>query len=300
LFPSAEFLRIVNEPLAAIYSLWYLGVACLQLGRFEEAKENLLESQRLSQQFNDGWFDALADEFLGSLARGQGTYSQAQLYLTEALDHFRQLGDPMMTSHVLSDLGHIMQKLGDLDQAETLLQEGLELGRELEYCRFAVGTALDGLGQVAYARGKYDKAQTLFLESASLFREIGDIDRLARVLNYQGFNALALAAISDAQNYFGAALKLAQQGGQIPSILDALIGLAILDSRQGVREETLELVLYILQHPASAPDTKSRAMHLKAELLSKLSEQQTELAEERAKSKSLDEFVSELRAKRDV
>jgi len=288
---SAAFLRTSTEPAAAIYSLWYLGFAYLQLGRFVEAKESLLESQRLSQKHNEGWFDALADEFLGGLARGEGTYSQAQIHLEEALAHFRQLGDPMMMSHVLSDLGHIMQKLGDLDQAEKLLQEGLEIARELDYCRFGVGTALDGLGQVAYARGDHEKAHALFVESATLFRQIGDIHRLTQVLNYEGFNALALEAMSEARNQFCTALKLAKQGGLIPSALDALMGLAILDSRQRTQEETLELVLYIFEHPASAQDTKNRAAQLKAEFEANLPQERIRLAEQRARSRTLDEFI---------
>jgi predicted ATPase/DNA-binding SARP family transcriptional activator len=291
LVPSAAFLRTSPEPLAAIYSLWYLGFAYLQLGRFDDAKQNLVECQSLSQKYHEGWFSALAHEFLGGLARGEGTYSQAQLYLEEALAHFRQLGDPMMMSHVLSDLGHIMQKLGDLDQAEKLLQEGLELGQELQYCRFAVGTALDGLGQVAYARGDYEKAHAFFVDSAMQFQQIGDTHRLTQVLNYQGFNALARNAIAEAQSHFCTALNLAQQGGLIPSILDALMGLAILDVQQRTSEATLALALYIFRHPASAQEIKSRAAKLKAELQAKLTAGQIELAEQRARSKNLDEFV---------
>ena len=291
LVPSAAFLRTSTEPSAAIYSLWYLGFAYLQLGRFVEAKQSLLESQRLSQKHHEDWFQALAAEFLGGLAPGESTYGEAQLYLKEALAHFRQLGDPMMTSHVLSDLGHIMQKLGDLDQAEKLLLEGLEIARELDYCRFGVGTALDGLGQVAYSRGDHEKARALFLESATLFQQIGDTHRLTQVLNYQGFNALAVDAISEAQDQFCTALQLAQQTGLITSLLDALMGLSILDSRQRTREETLELVIYILEHPASGQETKRRAAQLKAEIETNLVPEQIKLAEQSARSKKLEEFV---------
>jgi tetratricopeptide (TPR) repeat protein len=291
LIPSTAFLRTSNEPSAAIYSLWYLGFAYLQLGRFREAKQSLLESQALLQKNEDGWFHALADEYLGTLARGEGIYSQPQLYLKAALIHFRELGDPLMTSHVLSDLGHIMQKLGDLNQAETLLQKGLKIARELEYCRFAVGTALAGLGQVAYARGDNERARALFTESADLFQQIGDTHHLTQVLTYQGFNTLALGALSDAQIQFCIALKLAQQGGLIPSMLDALMGLVILAARQGTSEETLDLILYILQHPASTQDTKNRAAQLNADLQTKYSQEQIELVEQRVRLKNLDEII---------
>ena len=64
---------------------------------------------------------------------------------------FRQLGDPMMTSHGLSELGRILLISGELSEAEKLLWESFELAQELD-CRFGMGLALDVLGQVAYTR----------------------------------------------------------------------------------------------------------------------------------------------------
>jgi hypothetical protein len=69
------------------------------------------------------------------------------------------------------------------------------------------------------------------------------------------------------------------------------MGLAILDSRENNREETLELILYILQHPAGAQDTKNRAAALKADIQSRYSPEQIELINQRVRSKNLDDFV---------
>ena len=236
--PSATFLRTSAEPSAAIYSLWYLGLVCWQLGRFLEAKEYLQESLALTRQYGDRWYEALAGEFLGSLASEEGAYNHAQQYLQEALAIFRELGDPMMISHGLSDLGRIMQILGELDEAEKLLRESFELARELD-CRFGMGLALDVLGQVAHARASHEEARALFSESAGLFQEIGDTHRLSQVLNHQGLNALALEDTAEAQSAFKAALRMAHKGGLLPSALDALMGVAALDTQRKATEETL-------------------------------------------------------------
>ena len=74
-------------------------------------------------------------------------------------------------------------------------------------------------------------------------------------------------------------------------MLDAFMGLAMLESQKTSSEETLELILYILQHPASAQDTKNRATWLKAELEANLPHGRIKLAEQKASSKNLDEFV---------
>ena len=57
--------------------------------------------------------------------------------------------------------------------------------------------------------GDYEKELTFFEDRAVRFQEIGDTHRLAQVLNYQGFNALALHAIAEAQTDFCKALNLA-------------------------------------------------------------------------------------------
>lgn len=71
----------------------------------------------------------------------------------------------------------------------------------------------------------------------------------------------------------------------------ALTGLAALETRQRASQTTLELVLYILEHPAAAQETKIRAGRLRLELESRLSYETIEAAQELAVSKSLEDFV---------
>jgi DNA-binding SARP family transcriptional activator/predicted ATPase len=292
LAPSTTFLRTCTEPTATIYSLWYLGVDCWILGKFSEAKGSFQAGAALARKYGERWHEVLAVEFLGRVAQEQGEYSQARQYFSEALTIIRQLGDPSMTAHVLSYFGRLMQSLGEYGEAEKLLSEGLELARTINY-RFAIGLALDGLGKVAYDQGRYQEARTFFSESAGLFREMGD-HRLSRTLNHQGLNSLALGDTADAQNAFQAALKMAMEGGLVPIALNALTGLAALETQQAASRETLELILYILQHPSSTQETKNLATQLRVELEAKLSQEEIEVAQQRARSKSLDEFVRQV------
>jgi predicted ATPase/DNA-binding SARP family transcriptional activator len=279
LTPSVAFLRTCSDPIAAIYSQGYLGVACWELGKFSDAKESLQASRELARAYGDRWYEALMDEFLGVVSYDQGDYHQAQQYLSEAASIFRQLGDPSFRAHVLSYLGRTMQELGKYQEAENLLQEGLTLTRESGY-RFATGLALDALGQVAYAQGHHEEASARFTESANLFRDMSDSHRLSRTLNHQGLNFLALNQSDDAQKAFLAALSLASERGLVPVELYALSGLAALETRQQASQRTLELVLYILQHPASDQETKNWANRLRAELESKLSREEIDTVEQ--------------------
>jgi uncharacterized protein HemY len=195
-----------------------------------------------------------------------------------------------MTAHAISYLGHTVQLRSEYGEAEKLLRESLELSREHGY-RAATGLALDGLGQVAYAQERYEDARAFFSESAELFREMGDTHRLSRTLNHQGFNSLALRQEAGAQNAFNAALRMAYQGSWMPTALQALIGLAALETSQKASQGTLELALYILQHPSSSQEAKNLAAHLRAELESRLTQEEIEAARERTGAMGLDELV---------
>jgi tetratricopeptide (TPR) repeat protein len=199
-----------------------------------------------------------------------------------------------MTAHVLSYFGRMLQTLGAYQEAKKLLYEGLDLARKTNY-RFAMGLAFDGLGKVAHGEGNYEEARAFYLESIALFREAGD-HRLARTLNHQGLNSLALGDTVDAQSSFQTALKMAMQGGLIPIAIDALMGLASLETGQKPAQETFELVLYLSKHPASAHETKDRVNHLRKELESRLSQGEIDEAHRHILSKSLDQFASQVLA----
>ena len=287
---SAAFLRTSAESVAAAYSYFYLGIVCWILGKFSEAKESLEEGRKLARECGEHWHEALDNEFLGRVAIDQGEYDQARQYLSEALAILRRLGDPSMTAHALSYLGRTMQLLGEYREADKLLRESLELSRENGY-RFAIGLALDGLGRVAYAEGHYEEAQPFFSESASIFQEMGDTHRVSRTLIHQGFNSLALNQLVDAQNDFDAALRLAYEGGSVPAVLNALLGLAALEAQQKASQGTLELVLYILRHPGSMQETRNLAARLQMDIEAKLPQPEIELAHQRVGARSLDDFV---------
>jgi tetratricopeptide (TPR) repeat protein len=183
-----------------------------------------------------------------------------------------------------------VQLLSEYGEAEKLLRESLELSRDHGY-RAATGSALDGLGQVAYAQERYEDARAFFSESVELFREMGDTHRLSRTLTHQGLNALALNHNHEAQNDLISALRMAYEGGFMPSALNALAGLAALETSQKASKGTLELILYILQHPSSSQETKNLAARLRAELESRLTQEEIEAARERVSSMGLDELV---------
>ncbi len=76
--------------------------------------------------------------------------------------------------------------------------------------------------------------------------------------------------------------------------LSALAGFASLQAKQGDRDHALELLLLVLNHPASFQETKERATQLRAELEAQLTSQQVEAAQIRAKTTTFEATGEEI------
>jgi hypothetical protein len=105
-------------------------------------------------------------------------------------------------------------------------------------------------------------------------------------------NCLSLHDSPGAYHSFNKALKLAQEGGMIPSVLDSLVGLATISCREKAGKELLALVLLVLKHPSLSSETYILANQLRLGLESRLTQNEVDGALEVASSKRLDELVS--------
>ena len=113
----------------------------------------------------------LADtlDVLGELATEEGDYANAPLLLEEALELFRELEDPRGIGDMLMQLGWSYMRMGEYDKVAPRMEEALALFREIGQ-RSLVGFILAGLGELAIRQGQYERA-TRFLEESLAIRE---------------------------------------------------------------------------------------------------------------------------------
>jgi tetratricopeptide (TPR) repeat protein len=291
LLECAISLQAASDHLARIESLAFLGMASWQLRKLTEARESLQAGLELARACGEQWYETIIGEYLGSVIHDMGEQDLALRHLTEALTRARAIGDRMITIQALSFLGLFTLASGEMDPSEKFWRECLALAQEIRY-RSGIGRALDGLGLVTRATDP-QQADTWFTASAEMFRKTGD-RTLALVLCHQGYNALVLGEKAKAQNAFVEALGFARQGGDVPFVLDALLGLATIEARNSSDESALELATYIAQHPAAAHDVKARAENLCAEIKSRLTPQQIETTCARTQATNLDQVASQI------
>ena len=146
----------------------------------------------------------------------------------------------------------------------------------------------------AQSRGNGSVARRQLKESIQHFREAGDAWFLANALNFEGKLALAAGESEQAAESFREAGKVALTSQALPMLLDAMMGLAMLDREQSQPERALLLVLHIVENPSSTRDTKNRSEKLREVLLKQLSETQIESSKARLQHTSFDSLVSEL------
>lgn len=177
---------------------------------------------------------------VGAIAWRQGDLEAAEMYVAEALDIFRQVGEeqeligPLSILGVLAmsrdeyerslplheEMGELARKAGDgyglaislnnqayvawiarnVERAETLWEECLAVAREAGTSE-ATAMALTGLGDVALARGASERAGQRFRDALAIYEELGFPEMLSDT-------CVCLAAVANADSEFERATRL--------------------------------------------------------------------------------------------
>ena len=109
----------------------------------------------------------------GVLAWHQGDYPGARALLQESLELKRELGDRRGIASSLSTLGSVARYQGDYQAARALLEESLAIRRE-QNDQWGIAASLTNLGVVATDQGDYRAARALHQESLAHFRGLGE------------------------------------------------------------------------------------------------------------------------------
>jgi predicted ATPase/DNA-binding CsgD family transcriptional regulator/uncharacterized protein HemY len=170
--------------------LWAANLAYLQ-SDYEAsrllAEEGLAINSELGPEGAAGV--AKAHDLLGELATEVGDYESARVFLEDALNSYRKIGDRRGSADMLMQRGWAAMREGDFGRASALLNESLTLFRELGESAM-LGIVLAGLGELAVRQGWYDQADELLEDSLALRRELGDQWGIAGSLGTLGWAAL--------------------------------------------------------------------------------------------------------------
>ncbi len=280
----------LNEQTTLTYTLARQGGVRWYMGEFEESARCFREGILLSRALKLNWQELVYSASLGAVLHEQGHYDEAYGRLSEAMAGARQMGDPRLIAYIGSYLSRTAQTLGRKEEVQALLAEGLRLATETGD-RFSIGIMLERMAAAAQAGQDQTEAYNLLVKTVELYREIDDRWSLSRALNLLGQLSLKLDQVEQAQEYFKEAFNLAVAAQVMPNALNALAGLAALALEANNNLAALELVNYILEHPASPQETKDYAGQLLGLAEARLSQAQAVRAQMQAKAFNITELM---------
>ncbi|GAA3755222.1 tetratricopeptide repeat protein [Plantactinospora mayteni] len=201
-----------------------LGAACVQVGRFEEAADNLEQALDLYQQGDDDTGHARALTNLGVLEARLGRYRQATQRHEAALAGYRRAGDLTGEARALGNLGFAEARLGEHLNAAERYAQARDLCRQTGD-RTAEASMLGNLGDVELQLERYDAAREHIGQARSLYQERGDRDGEAWTLTSLGVLETRLGNPAPATDHHRQALEVFRRASARDGETYALNGL---------------------------------------------------------------------------
>ncbi len=290
---SLEILRPLNDPRVLVEPIAFLGTVMSLTGNYARAIELFGEGREKAKAVGDEWFAAMCLSMQGYIAMQMGEYKTAHERLQSAVAELRAIGDPRFTAFGLNHLGRCALALGQYGEARSALEESVALNISVG-ARWNLGHAYQGLGAVAQAQGEHQRAVDMFRKGVDTFAELGGRFYVGQGLAEMGRSVFALGKDTEAERVWRESLRIATEIHGTPVALEALVGLASLRAKKGDMEHALELLLIVLNNPASVQETKNRAEKLRIELKEQLTGQQVEAVQARAQAKTFEAAVDEI------
>jgi tetratricopeptide (TPR) repeat protein len=219
----------------------------------------------------------------------EDTYQRFQSVVAD----WRLIGDPRFTAIGLNILSWLALKIGRYEEARAALEESITLNMSVSD-RWGLAFAYRGLGLIAQTQGEHKQAVDIFRKSLDMLTELGARPDVARLLAEMSRSVFALGDEAEAERGWHESLRITNETRGAWVALEALVGIASLQAKRGECEQALELLLIVLNHPASIQETKDRAAHLRAEVEAQLTPSQIESIQANREEETLESVVKEL------
>jgi tetratricopeptide (TPR) repeat protein len=147
----------------------------------------------------------------------------------------------MALSNTYAFLGTVTFVMGDFEEGDRLLHQGLMLKEELnDY--WGLAFSLRQIGISAYTRGDNVRASESLERSLSISQKIGNVWSIAASLNQLGVITFSQGLFEQARKYLSDALDLSYALEDRASIAAALDGLGLVGAAQGEYDDARDLL----------------------------------------------------------
>ncbi|HLZ62738.1 MAG TPA: tetratricopeptide repeat protein [Ktedonosporobacter sp.] len=196
-------------------------------GLHTEAALYLGQAQEVTRALGDDLALAQTWLHLGKLAELHGDMPLAEQRYQESLVIARKTEQPALLCQLLSLLGGVLETVDQHDRAQPLLHEGLALARKLGDQQ-KEAVILKNLGEAGDSLGDYAAAHAFYEAARVIAHQLADFELLSIVYQDMGSQAGRIyRRLDQAEEYFQQALRYAQQVGLRQRISAILMNLGM-------------------------------------------------------------------------
>lgn len=238
-------------------TLMRLGDIAVVLGQYERAYHLMSESLALFHHEESQWGIASVLATLGDVTCKLGQFDRALEYFEESLIRCRAMGERRGEGVALINLGRVLRIIGRNEDATRFCKESLAIFTESGN-RWGQAFAHLHLGMTYFDKGKLSAAQEQYMAALTLARTVGIKWISAYTLRQICVWYLTQGFYQQAKDSIIESLAIAQQVNATPLLLHGLVSAAPLHPE----EVQLELLSFVLEHPASEYETRTEAKTL--------------------------------------
>lgn len=289
---ALEISRSIGDYWGESIALKLLGEVAYTLCDYPTAEALYREGLRLSETLSDRVGIAWALDRIGVMLSAQGKFDEALPMIERAIEIARLLGDWTSVGWSLFDAGEVLVGSGRYDEAEHIFQQSLDI---FDSASSTEGPAWVNLyrSRIAFATGNPQRALDLARQSFEATNQYDNLWTKAAARYYLGEALIALGDAGAARGYLVESVQMAAQAKSVIQRLRHLVGIARLLARTGDAARALELLAFIMSHPAAWQETRNWATRLFDELAAELPAEVVEAARTRAQGRTLDDVVEE-------
>ncbi|MCB9932345.1 MAG: tetratricopeptide repeat protein [Planctomycetes bacterium] len=169
-----ELLKDSGNLVSKARSQLYLGDACWEQGKLEQAAAHFEEALQIYLQAENLGGEASARDHLGSLLRELRRDDEAKRNHERAAELYSHMGDSVGYGSAVSNLATLLQEEGRFDEARRYRLQALKNFRAAG-AMYMEGVALGNLASSARIQGRLEEASRLFQAARNVLRRIGRV-----------------------------------------------------------------------------------------------------------------------------
>ena len=251
-----------EDPKSLVDSMMALASTQMKAGNLDAALANYNKAAALCTKFNYeiGLAQLYAD--LGLLLQSLGKFSEAEQMLLKSFAVAEKHEELTIASVVAGNLGLLYRETQDLDRAEGMVRQALQLESRLRHDD-GIARANLNLGTILFEKAHFEEAATHFKESLRLYQDLGLAEHASNAVYNLGNAHRALKKATEAEACYRKAVDLFMAANNASGVAKAAgnLGAVYLDS--GRFDDAEEEFSVALDAARDAGEGRSIAMQMR-------------------------------------